>query len=99
MLRLTPTLWGDHSVGLIIDSDTGVHIEVPVSATVQEDVDGDGFGSVGSGGEDCNDADATVHPDATDTWYDGIDSDCAGDDDYDQDGDGVEGAEGGGDDC
>jgi predicted outer membrane repeat protein len=29
-----------------------------------------------------------VYPGATDTWYDGVDQNCAGDDDYDQDGDG-----------
>jgi len=29
-----------------------------------------------------------VHPGAKETWYDGVDSDCAGDDDFDQDGDG-----------
>jgi hypothetical protein len=29
-----------------------------------------------------------VYPDAADTWYDGVDQDCAGDDDFDQDGDG-----------
>ncbi len=37
---------------------------------------------------DCNDADANIHPDAEDAWYDGVDGDCAGDDDYDQDLDG-----------
>jgi hypothetical protein len=31
---------------------------------------------------------AAVHPGATDAWYDGIDQDCAGDDDFDADGDG-----------
>ncbi len=31
---------------------------------------------------------AEVHPDADDTPYDGIDADCAGDDDFDADGDG-----------
>ncbi len=32
---------------------------------------------------------ADVHPGAdTDTWYDGVDQDCAGDDDFDADGDG-----------
>ena len=31
---------------------------------------------------------ADVNPDATEVWYDGTDSDCSGDDDCDQDGDG-----------
>lgn len=51
------------------------------------DEDGDGF----SAADDCDDTDATVYPGAEETWYDGIDSDCAGDDDYDQDGDGEQG--------
>ncbi len=37
---------------------------------------------------DCNDADALVHPGSTETWYDGVDQDCADDDDFDADGDG-----------
>jgi len=37
---------------------------------------------------DCNDAVATIYDGASDTWYDGIDADCADDDDYDADGDG-----------
>jgi hypothetical protein len=36
---------------------------------------------------DCDDDDKAVYPGATDSWYDGTDSDCAGNDDYDQDGD------------
>jgi hypothetical protein len=98
-LTLTPTTWGDHSVGLIIDADTGAHIEVPVRAQVQEDADGDGFGSVISGGEDCDDTNPEINPGAPDAWYDGIDSDCAGNDDYDQDADGSESVDYGGDDC
>ena len=30
-----------------------------------------------------------VNPGVSETWYDGADQDCAGDDDFDQDGDGV----------
>ena len=37
---------------------------------------------------DCNDWDASMYPGAEDTPYDGIDSDCQWDDDYDQDKDG-----------
>jgi len=59
------------------------------------DVDGDGFTTADG---DCWDAvegppgtgltGAQISPDATETWYDGIDQDCQGDDDYDADGDG-----------
>ena len=37
---------------------------------------------------DCQDNDATAHPGASDAYYDGADSDCAGDTDFDQDNDG-----------
>ncbi len=59
------------------------------------DADGDGF----SPPEDCDDADASVYPGAPDDWYDGVDHDCAGNDDYDQDGDGHVSDAFGGDDC
>lgn len=57
------------------------------------DQDADGFAALGSLGStlpatDCDDESAGVHPDATETWYDGVDADCAGDDDYDRDADG-----------
>ena len=38
--------------------------------------------------DDCDDGDAAVHPGASDAPYDAQDADCAGDDDYDADGDG-----------
>jgi Putative metal-binding motif len=50
------------------------------------DQDGD---QVGDCEDDCDDLDAGVYPGAADTWYDGVDSDCDGADDFDQDGDGV----------
>jgi len=37
---------------------------------------------------DCDDGNASMNPNATDIPYDGIDSDCMGNDDYDQDQDG-----------
>ncbi len=58
------------------------------------DQDGDGFqidywnSDTSSGGGDCNDANPDIYPGAADEWYDNVDSNCAGNDDWDQDGDG-----------
>jgi len=52
------------------------------------DHDGDGVSALDG---DCDDADAEIHPGADEIWYDGVDSDCAGDDDLDADGDGFAG--------
>ncbi len=48
---------------------------------------------------DCDDSDDTVYPGAEDSWYDGIDSDCGDDNDFDQDGDGYDHSDYGGEDC
>jgi hypothetical protein len=48
------------------------------------DMDGDGYLPP----EDCDDRNRWVYPGAPDAWYDGVDSNCAGDDDFDQDLDG-----------
>jgi len=74
------------------------------AATFFTDNDGDGFGdpsepSLGCSppagtveeGTDCDDTNPGVYPGATEIWYDGVDGDCAGDDDYDRDGDGFKG--------
>lgn len=48
---------------------------------------------------DCNDDDDDIYPGASEIWYDGIDSDCDGSNDYDYDQDGYNAADYGGDDC
>ena len=64
-----------------------------------EDLDGDGFTpSQGDCWDDPGRAPPTsnevsltaaqVHPGATESWYDGVDQDCGGEDDFDVDGDG-----------
>ncbi|MEQ1501619.1 MAG: MopE-related protein [Myxococcota bacterium] len=86
--------------GVDDDCDGGVD-EVDDENLWRPDADGDGFGDASAApvaacdapsgwvvdGTDCDDADPAVRPDATETWYDGVDQDCDGNDD-DQDGDG-----------
>ena len=62
----------------------------------QLDDDGDGFTRDGGGDEglvDCDDTNRDIHPGAEEVWYDGVDSNCLGDNDFDQDGDGFSSAE------
>lgn len=59
------------------------------------DADGDGY----TAGRDCDDSDDQIHESAPDDFYDGVDADCRGDDDYDADGDGYSASNFGGLDC
>ena len=76
------------------------------------DLDGDGFGDAASAvractapagsladASDCDDDDAASFPGAAEVWYDGVDQDCNGAGDGDQDGDGVDAIAAGGADC
>ena len=88
--------WGDlpYSDGFPA-SDTGVHGQETGIDDSCADRDGDGFvvpldesGCADGLRIDCDDNEPDSFPGAPDQWYDGVDSDCAGDDDFDQDGDG-----------
>jgi hypothetical protein len=79
------------------------------------DLDGDGYGDQSDPGTgycddagtmvtdntDCDDTatGAGINPGVTETWYDGVDSDCDGANDYDADGDGIDSDAHGGADC
>lgn len=71
------------------DADGGTHPDsedTPYDAVDQDcdggdadDLDADGHASVEAGGDDCDDEDATVFPDAAETWSNGLsDNDCDG---------------------
>ena len=100
----------DDCDGDIDDADSS--LDTATATTFYADTDADGYGDAasttlacstpsgyGADDTDCDDTDATVYPGASDTWYDGVDSDCAGDDDDDADGDGESPYAAGGTDC
>ena len=74
------------------DDDGGTDERTDVRAN---DSDNDGYPE----DKDCDDNDATIHPRAEETPYDGIDQDCNGEDLIDADGDGFIAVEADGDDC
>ncbi len=71
----------------------------PNGLAERQDLDGDGYVSDQFQGDDCDDHDGSVHPDAEDEPYDDRDADCSGGSDFDGDGDGYDTALNGGDDC
>ncbi len=97
-----------------VDNDCdGVTDEESTDATTwYTDADGDGYGDGDDSeescdeltgtvedGTDCDDGDASINPGELETWYDGVDADCDGASDYDQDGDGFDSDDYAGTDC
>ena len=58
--------------GIVVTDKPG-----PPDTAGQQDADADGWVA----GEDCDDDDATIHPEATETPGDGVDSNCDNSDD------------------
>ena len=99
--------------GLDDDCDGDVDVDARAATVWGPDNDGDGWGLTdgtleqcedpGTGWSaqlgDCDDNHSTVFPGAFDAWYDGVDSDCDGASDNDQDGDGWDADSAGGGDC
>mgnify|MGYP002639854775 CR=1 FL=1 len=79
--------------------------EIEAPEACMRDADDDGWGdqfptTAGvEAGTDCDDAAATTNTAQAEIWYDGIDADCDGWNDYDQDHDGDRVEGGGGADC
>ncbi len=66
-------------------------------AALKPDVDDDGDGAINR--NDCAPDDPSISPAKPEIWYDGIDQNCDGANDFDQDGDGFDGVDAGGNDC
>lgn len=87
-----PAQYGETEGYLTILSDDpdSPTVDLNLVGSVNTDRDADGYDLVEAGGDDCNDLDDSIYPGAHDEYYDGIDADCAGDNDFDQDKDGFE---------
>jgi hypothetical protein len=75
---------GDCELDDDYDADKDGHVSTAHQGIKTIDVKGTGI----SPGGDCDDTNDKVNPSTSDDWYDGIDSDCGGNDDFDQDYDG-----------
>ena len=83
------SLQNTSKTGSSSNSNTNVNVE-PSNDPIQEVTDADGDGQTVEDG-DCDDNDPNIFSGATETYYDGIDQNCDGANDYDVDGDGWDG--------
>ncbi len=86
------TLASSSGKSIAVDSAGYVHISYYSSGNLmyatnapQDDYDADGYSELQG---DCDDDNASVSPEAVEIWYDGVDQNCDGWNDYDQDMDG-----------
>lgn len=89
------------SAGLPVATDFSSPRPVADTATLETpdaDEDGDGDGWTTEEG-DCDDENANIYPGAEEVWYDGVDQDCAEDNDFDADKDGYTAHDDLGEDC
>ncbi len=99
-VSVAATDYSEFNADLVFASnDPDGDVSIPLHAIAITDADGDGHDRVESGGDDCYDnpdadlggvAAANIYPGAPEIWYDGVDENCDGASDYDQDGDGWE---------
>ena len=85
---------------LVIENDSSMDIwgvdDISFSQLGLDDADGDGYTEADG---DCDDSNAAVSPDGIEVYYDGIDGNCDGANDFDADGDGHVSTAYGGTDC
>jgi hypothetical protein len=60
-----------------INDDGTTGTQVIINATTKKDADGDGYYSVETGGNDCLDTNAAVHPGASEVCGNSLDDDCS----------------------